>query len=57
VATPVGNLSGGNSLVAKEGQVAPASDRNGQMRYERARSEVVSGLKVQGNISVLTAEL
>ena len=45
------------NLVAKEANVAPASDPNAQAQYEQARSEVISRLKAQGNISVSTAEL
>jgi hypothetical protein len=45
------------NLVAIEAGVAPASDPNVQMRYEQARSEVLSRLKAKGNISVSTAEL
>ena len=45
------------NLVAKEAGVAPASDPGVQARYEQARSEVLNRLKVQGNISLSTAEL
>ncbi len=45
------------NLVGTEAHVAPASDANVQLRFEQARSEVLSRLKAQGNISVSTAEL
>lgn len=42
------------NLVAMEARVAPAADSGVQARYEQARSEVLSRLKTQGNISVST---
>ena len=45
------------NLVAAEAHVAPASDAGVQARYEQARSEVLSRLKAQSNISVSTGEL
>jgi hypothetical protein len=45
------------NLVAMKAHVAPASNPSAQVRYEQARSEVLSRLKAADNISVLTAEL
>jgi hypothetical protein len=45
------------NLVAKEASVAPSGDPSVQGRYEQTRSEVLSRLKAQGNISVSTVEL
>ena len=42
-------------LVATEAQVAPASDPSVQVRYEQARSEVLSRLKAHGNVSISTS--
>lgn len=45
------------NLVAMEAHAAPASDPGVQARYEQARSEVLSRLKGNSNISVSVAEL
>ena len=45
------------NLVAIEARVAPASDAIVHSRYEQSRSEVLSRLKAQANISVTTAKL
>jgi hypothetical protein len=45
------------NLVAIEAGLAPASEPGVQARYEQARSEVLSRLRAQGNISVSLAEL
>ncbi len=45
------------NLVAAEAHGAPASDPGVQARYEQSRSEVLSRLKANGNISVSTVEL
>jgi hypothetical protein len=45
------------NLVALEARVAPASNPDVQMRYEQARSDVLSRLKAKGNISLSTAGL
>jgi hypothetical protein len=45
------------NLVAMEARVAPAAEPNMQARYEQARSEVLSRLKAQGNVSIPIAEL
>ena len=45
------------NLVAIEAHVAPALDANIQVRYEQARSEILSRRKAQANISVASAKL
>ena len=40
------------NLVAKEAQIAPASDTGLQARYEQARSELLTRLKAGGKIMV-----
>jgi hypothetical protein len=45
------------NLVAMEAHVAPSADASVQARYEHARSEVLSRLKANGNISLSIVEL
>jgi len=47
-------LSLQQNLVATEAHIGPAPDPGVQARYEHARSEVLSRLKAQANISVST---